>query len=80
MCSVFSLRRIIVRREIRNTEENVGISTTTPKASSILHVVSTNKGILIPRMTLVQRNAIASPAVGLLVYITDRAGGFFVEM
>ncbi len=55
----------------------VGIGTTTPNASSLLDIVSTNKGILIPRMTLVQRNAIASPAVGLLVYVTDRAGGFY---
>ncbi len=55
----------------------VGIGTTTPNASSLLDVVSTSKGILIPRMTSSQRNNILSPATGLLVYVTDRAGGFY---
>ena len=39
--------------------------------SAMLDVSSSNKGLLIPRMTLTQRNAIASPAEGLLVYVTD---------
>ncbi len=39
--------------------------------SAILDVKSTIKGILIPRMTSAQRNAIAIPAIGLLVYDTD---------
>lgn len=39
-----------------------------PNASSILDVQSTNKGILIPRMTSAQRIAINSPAKGLLVF------------
>ncbi|WP_203229460.1 hypothetical protein [Aureibaculum marinum] len=49
----------------------VGIGTTTPDASSALEVQSTEKGLLIPRMTSAQRTAIASPALGLLVYDTD---------
>ncbi|MFB3390022.1 hypothetical protein [Flavobacterium sp. LAR06] len=48
----------------------VGIGTTTPHASAILDISSTNKGLLIPRLTTAQRNAIASPAAGLLVYNT----------
>jgi trimeric autotransporter adhesin len=36
--------------------------------SSIFDVSSNNKGILIPRMTKVQKNAIVTPAIGLLVY------------
>lgn len=40
-------------------------------ASAILDVTSTEKGMLVPRMTTVQRTAIASPANGLLVYDTD---------
>ena len=39
-------------------------------ASSILDVSSTSKGVLIPRMTKVQKNAIAAPATGLLIYQT----------
>lgn len=40
-------------------------------ASAILDVKSTSKGILVPRMTTAQRNAIALPATGLLIYNTD---------
>jgi len=41
---------------------------TSPNASAMLDVKSTTKGLLIPRMTTGQRNSIASPATGLLVY------------
>jgi hypothetical protein len=37
---------------------NVGIGTSTPNQSSILDLTSTSKGILIPRMTTTERNAI----------------------
>ncbi|WP_394774187.1 hypothetical protein [Flavobacterium sp.] len=49
----------------------IGIGTTTPNATSILDITSTTKGMLTPRMTTVQRNAIATPADGLTVYDTD---------
>ena len=39
--------------------------------SSILDVKSTSKGFLPPRMTKTQRNAISSPAEGLLIYNTE---------
>ncbi len=51
--------------------QSVGIGTTTPNASAMLDVSSTNKGILIPRMTKAERQAIASPADGLIVYQTS---------
>jgi trimeric autotransporter adhesin len=56
---------------------STGIGTTTPDASALLEVKSTNKGILVPRMTLAQRNAIASPAQGLLIYQTNVTQGFY---
>jgi len=55
----------------------VGIGTTTPDASSQLDITSTTSGILIPRMTQVQRDAIASPATGLLIYQTDNTPSFY---
>jgi len=57
----------------------VGIGTTTPDASAALDVVSTDKGVLIPRMTQAQRNAITVGAVqtGLLIYQTDASPGFY---
>src|SRR5207253_9883966 len=54
-----------------------GIGTTAPNASSLLEVKSTSKGVLIPRMTQTQRNAIALPATGLLIYQTDKTPGFY---
>jgi hypothetical protein len=53
------------------SQNNVGIGTTTPHSSAILDISSSSKGLLIPRMTSSQRNAIASPAAGLMVYDTD---------
>jgi hypothetical protein len=51
-------------------EGNVGLGTPTPDASSLLDITSTAAGILIPRVTTGQRDAIASPATGLLVFNT----------
>jgi len=42
--------------------------TTPPHPSSVLEVVSNNKGFLPPRLTKVERDAIAAPAEGLTVY------------
>ncbi len=50
---------------------NVGIGTTTPDNSAILELKNTGKGFLMPRMTTVQRNLIASPAVGLQIFNLD---------
>lgn len=56
----------------------VGINTTTPDSSSILDITSTEKGVLIPRMTAIERISISTPiAEGLLVYQTDDVEGFY---
>ena len=60
-----------------NVTGQVGIGTTTPEVSSILDVSSTTKGLLTPRMTEIQKNAISSPATGLLLYQTDIFKGFY---
>jgi hypothetical protein len=49
-------------------QNNVGIGTTAPNSSALLEMVATDKGLLIPRVTTAQKNAIASPATGLLVF------------
>ena len=55
----------------------VGIGTTTPDNTAALDINSTTTGLLIPRMTQAQRIAIVTPAMGLLVYETDTAPGFW---
>eukprot|EP00179_Madagascaria_erythrocladioides_P005219 CAMPEP_0198312722 /NCGR_PEP_ID=MMETSP1450-20131203/3993_1 /TAXON_ID=753684 ORGANISM="Madagascaria erythrocladiodes, Strain CCMP3234" /NCGR_SAMPLE_ID=MMETSP1450 /ASSEMBLY_ACC=CAM_ASM_001115 /LENGTH=225 /DNA_ID=CAMNT_0044015679 /DNA_START=57 /DNA_END=734 /DNA_ORIENTATION=+ len=49
----------------------VGIGTTSPDPSSILDISASDKGVLIPRMTTAERDAISNPANGLAVYNTD---------
>ncbi|MGM0649145.1 MAG: hypothetical protein ACQES1_01420, partial [Bacteroidota bacterium] len=48
--------------------QNIGINTDDPDNSALLEVSSTNKGILIPRLTTAERNDIPSPAIGLIIY------------
>lgn len=48
-------------------------------ASAILDVKSTEKGLLIPRMTASQRALIASPANGLMVFQTDGQAGIYIN-
>jgi hypothetical protein len=62
---------------IISNAQSIGIGTTSPNSSAQLDVASTTKGLLAPRMTFVQRNAIASPATGLLIYQTDFTSGFY---
>jgi hypothetical protein len=53
-----------------NLSAQVGIGTITPDASSMLDISSTTQGMLAPRMTTTQKNAIVAPADGLMVYDT----------
>lgn len=50
-------------------------------ASAMLDVKSTNKGLLIPRLTKGQKNTVTSPATGLLIYQTgpDSTGFYFYQ-
>lgn len=48
--------------------QNVGIGTNTPSASAALEIKSSDKGVLFPRLTSAQRNAINNPAHGLHIF------------
>ena len=51
-----------------DTNNRLGIGTNTPVTSAKVQIDSTTQGFLPPRMTTTQKNAIASPAEGLVVY------------
>ena len=62
--------------------QNIGINATgaAPNNSAMLDVASTNKGLLIPRMTAALRLAITSPANSLLVFDTDSSALFMYNL
>ena len=62
-----------------NVFSQIGIGTTTPAPSAALEVssIANNKGILIPRISATQKDAIVNPAEGLLIYQTTVPIGFY---
>ena len=48
----------------------VGIGTYSPDVNAVLDVVSATRGILFPRLTTAERNAISNPAEGLTIFNT----------
>ena len=72
MHKIFILSILLVLTEISAVAQ-VSINTdgAAPDASAILDIKSTNKGLLPPRMTFAQRNAIVNPAPGLVVVCTN---------
>lgn len=55
-------------------------TTITFQPSAALSVNSNNKGVVLPRMTKAQRNAIASPVMGLLVVVYGETGGEYLSI
>jgi Chaperone of endosialidase/Collagen triple helix repeat (20 copies) len=72
----FTAANVMGNSIIFDNGTNVGIGTSAPNTNAILDMASTTKGILIPRMTTTQRNAIPNTA-GLMVYDTDTDGFWF---
>lgn len=65
--------------QVKSTIQNptsINDNGTLPDNSAILDIQSINKGVLVPRMTTIQREAISNPADGLLVF-DQTTGGFW---
>ena len=61
---------VVNNSNIHNNGAGVGIGTISPNASAKFEIASSTQGFLPPRMTTVQRNAIAAPAIGLVIFNT----------
>ena len=55
----------------------VTIGATSSDSTAIFSVQSTTQGVTLPSMTEVQKDAINSPATGLLIFQTDEKAGFY---
>jgi len=79
MKKLFLIAKFLLAGATATLAQSVGINNNgaQPHVSAILDVSSTSKGLLIPRMTVAQRTAIATPATGLQVYQTDGTAGFY---
>ncbi|MEP7164638.1 MAG: tail fiber domain-containing protein [Ferruginibacter sp.] len=86
---MFKFLRLVLAVVIANTicydasSQSLGVNTTGAPAatSAILDVSSTDKGMLVPRMSKTERNAIASPATGLMVFqnAPDSVGFYYYD-
>ena len=69
LLSILFLFMLIVQ-SLSGQVNNVGIGTTTPDSTSILDIVATDRGLLPPRLTTIQRDSISNPAKGLMIFNT----------
>jgi hypothetical protein len=66
-----------IERLVIKNDGKVGIGTSTPNASALMHLSSTNKGVIFPQVSidsLKDITSIANPANGLIVYNTTQPG------
>ncbi len=71
--SIMFMLFIVFKVSTVNAQGGVAINAagTQPDSSAILDIGSSSKGLLIPRMSTSQRNAISKPATGLEIFNTD---------
>jgi trimeric autotransporter adhesin len=74
---LFSVTAMLLSPLFLRAQIAISADGSAPNASSMLDVKSTDKGVLVPRLTTAQRNAISSPATGLLVFDTTTESFWF---
>lgn len=77
LCNLTVLGGLFTFITLNTHAQGVAVNTdgSNPDASAILDVKATNKGMLVPRVTLT--SAVSAPATGLLVYQTGGTPGFY---
>ena len=61
---------VLISAQMYGQNVGIGANTFTPDNSALLELQSTNSGLLLPRMTTAQRDAISNPAQSLLIFNT----------
>ena len=56
---------------------NVNIGTNQNNSSAVLNIQSNNKGIMLPTMSMSERDSISNPSTGLLIFQIDNNPGFY---
>ena len=76
---IFTIAMVVIAAANLTAQDGVAINATGAAAdpSAMLDVSSSNKGILIPRLTQAERLSITGPARGLMVYQIDNNAGFW---
>ena len=75
MKQIFTLLAAVVLTATTYAQVGIGTNINPPHTSAALDITSTTAGFLPPRMTALQRAAIPSPALGLMVFCTNCASG-----
>lgn len=69
--SKFSTTTEIASSLIYDDSVTVAVNTNTPEPSAVFEINSNSQGFLPPRMTNSERDAVSSPAIGLMIFNTD---------
>ncbi|MEZ4785695.1 MAG: hypothetical protein R3F28_16660 [Candidatus Kapaibacterium sp.] len=70
VCTLVSTHSLI-SQPVSDSQGDMGLGTILPDPSAMFDMTSTTKGFLMPRMNTAQRNAIAAPANGLMIFNID---------
>ncbi|PTM02816.1 MAG: hypothetical protein DA405_12200 [Bacteroidetes bacterium] len=62
---------LVMGAQTINAQVKIGDNPSTINGSALLELEATNKGVLIPRLTTAQRDAISNPALGLIIFNTS---------
>ncbi|MEI6750585.1 MAG: FG-GAP repeat protein, partial [Bacteroidota bacterium] len=62
-----------------NAQVAINANSALPDNSAMLDISGTSKGVLLPRMTSIQRKAIVNPATGLMVFDTDKSCFYYFD-
>jgi hypothetical protein len=75
--TAFALGLLVAYQSSYSQGVAINSDNSAPDPSAMLDVKSTTGGLLLPRMTFTQRNAIVNPATGLTIYQTDNLPGLY---